>query len=79
MGAEDEQQGKQANEQPRPNSITEAQFLSWKRRKVFPFFFFGSLSPLLGFYVLVHVHRFIFVLVLRIVNKIKLPEIMWLR
>uniref|UniRef100_A0A2P2KSS9 Zinc finger CCCH domain-containing protein 15 homolog n=1 Tax=Rhizophora mucronata TaxID=61149 RepID=A0A2P2KSS9_RHIMU len=33
MGAEDEQQGKQANEQPRPNSITEAQFLSWKRRK----------------------------------------------
>ncbi|KDP32702.1 hypothetical protein JCGZ_11994 [Jatropha curcas] len=33
MGAEEEQQGKQANEQPRANSITESQFLTWKRRK----------------------------------------------
>ncbi|EEF48458.1 conserved hypothetical protein [Ricinus communis] len=33
MGAEEEQQGKHNNNQPSPNSITEDQFLSWKRRK----------------------------------------------
>ncbi|OAY58185.1 zinc finger CCCH domain-containing protein 15 homolog [Manihot esculenta] len=33
MGAEDEQKGNQANDQPRSHPITEAQFLNWKRRK----------------------------------------------
>jgi hypothetical protein len=43
-GAEEE---KQANEMPRSNSITQAQFLLWKRQKVFsssPFTFLGFLS-----------------------------------
>jgi hypothetical protein len=34
MGAEAEEREKQGTEKPSPNSITEAQFLSWKRQKV---------------------------------------------
>ncbi|KAF7816934.1 zinc finger CCCH domain-containing protein 15-like protein [Senna tora] len=33
MGAETEEQGKQAHETPRQSPITQAQFLSWKRQK----------------------------------------------
>ncbi|KAG2709243.1 hypothetical protein I3843_05G208700 [Carya illinoinensis] len=33
MGAEGEEQEKQGNQNPKPNSITPAQFLSWKRQK----------------------------------------------
>jgi hypothetical protein len=44
MGAEAETgQEKQGAEKPRPNSITPAQFLSWKRQKVLFISFFLSI------------------------------------
>lgn len=45
MGAEVEGQENKVNQNPRPNRMTEAQFLSWKRQKVFFLFPFLGFSP----------------------------------